>query len=140
MTLCHAIYFSKCLTVDPEEVEAILTTSTRNNRRLDLTGALLFDERNFVQILEGPRSTLTTMLQTIMQDARHENLVLTLFDQIPQRSFKGWEMCGTRVTADVQQRFRDIRLPAVLQPDAMTGQEIWDMIVTVVDEGLNVEA
>lgn len=92
MTICTLIYSSR-LSADPAGiVESILDAAQRNNPSLSLTGALVFDHRSFIQLLEGRRSTVTNMLLRIAADPRHTDLRIIHVDDVPKRRFPEWSM------------------------------------------------
>jgi hypothetical protein len=84
------------ITGEPHQVaaaiESILLTSRRNNQRLHVTGALLFNGYAFAQVLEGPREAVDAMYASICKDARHSHIVLLEQSDIPARDFSNWSM------------------------------------------------
>ena len=61
MSLVRLVYASTSLLSDEpdlarEQIEQILLVSRRNNEAAEITGALLFSDTNFSQVLEGPRT------------------------------------------------------------------------------------
>lgn len=94
----HSIaYFSRSnLTGDEAELKAqvadILATAWRKNRHRELTGALLFSDGCFAQVLEGPREALEETFEAIQCDARHSDVTILHFHPVEARSFPGWSM------------------------------------------------
>ena len=78
-------------------VGGILTTSTRNNQKSGLTGALLLGKRHFLQFLEGEFQEVNETFQRICKDNRHRNIRIVSFEPIEQRLFSKWEMRGVGV-------------------------------------------
>ena len=75
MPLFRLVYFSENQ-LDPEQritpqLSAILSRSNANNRRHNITGALMFDEFRFIQALEGERSAVWRTYRRILEDERH---------------------------------------------------------------------
>ena len=56
--LSQYLYISTAPTLPREEVDAILAASARNNPERGITGLLLFNGRNFLQLLEGEESAV----------------------------------------------------------------------------------
>ncbi len=54
----------------------ILKASNRNNQRLGITGALLFDDDCFIQVLEGDRVHVMTIFERLKSDDRHCDVTL----------------------------------------------------------------
>jgi Sensors of blue-light using FAD len=61
-----------------EQIEQILLVSRRNNEAAEITGALLFSDTNFSQVLEGPRAEVERLYETLNQDPCHKDLLLLL--------------------------------------------------------------
>jgi hypothetical protein len=93
LAICSLIYSSRRTDPDPTGiVESILESAQRNNALLGLTGALVFDHRFFVQLLEGSRATVTDMFLRISQDPRHAEIRLMRVDETARRRFPVWYM------------------------------------------------
>lgn len=82
----------------------ILGAAGRNNRRDALTGALLFYDGGFLQMIEGARPDVDRLLSRLMEDRRHQNLRLLAHGPASARRFAGAPMAQGRVTADVLRR------------------------------------
>ena len=79
------------LTPDDELVR-ILRVSRRNNTAVGVTGALLYIDGNYMQVLEGPPAAVEGVYRRVCRDPRHRG-VLTLLDTSPaERSFPDWSM------------------------------------------------
>ena len=89
------IYRSHSL-IAPEQLKSelgeIFTTARRNNKRLDVTGALVISGDSFAQALEGDESVVRDLYATISQDARHDNLSVLEEQDIDGRTFGRWAM------------------------------------------------
>ena len=73
-------------------VAAIVAAAQRRNERDGLTGALLFVEGLFVQVLEGEAGKLEATFERICRDLRHRRVVLHEFSEAQERVFAGWAM------------------------------------------------
>lgn len=82
----------------------ILGAAVRNNRRHALTGALLFYDGGFLQMIEGARADVDRLMSRLVEDRRHENLRLLGHAPIATRRFPDAAMAQGRVTADVLHR------------------------------------
>ncbi len=70
----------------------ILRASRRNNPAVGVTGALLYAEGNFMQVLEGPAEAVESVYLRVRRDDRHRG-VLTLIDAaVAERAFPDWSM------------------------------------------------
>ena len=76
----------------------ILYTSLKMNKEHDVTGMLLFSNNTFVQVIEGPQSSIDRLYELLLKDERHKNVVQTLYQRIWERSFPDWQMGFTSET------------------------------------------
>jgi hypothetical protein len=99
----------------------ILSAARRNNPRLGVTGALMFNASCFIQVLEGPRVALDQLFQPIRRDQRHENVSLLTFEPTAERRFDQWSMAfvGAR---DSGGRLTAIALESGYDPSRMSGE------------------
>ena len=86
-----------------ESVRSILATSRCNNINLGITGVLLFSQGYFAQLLEGARPAVELILDRIMRDRRHDDIVLVHERSNGPRDFGAWSMAFVRQTS-----FQDI--------------------------------
>ncbi len=78
--------------ITPADIHAIETTAVRENRKRNVTGILLFNGRNFMQVLEGaPRDVLETYAR-LHDDTRHHGLIQIMHAAIETRAFPDWSM------------------------------------------------
>ena len=74
------------------DIAAILVSACRNNARDELTGALVYNGHNFLQLLEGPDKRLEACLATIRSDPRHSGMVEVRRRAVETRDFAEWAM------------------------------------------------
>jgi len=106
------VYFSNAnLDLNLSAIEGMVETSAERNRLRHISGALLYNGLNFLQILEGPRQALTPLYLQIRTDSRHSGVVKLVHERISMRSFPDWGMklvCGapeyTAVTREAAPR------------------------------------
>ncbi|MEQ9259614.1 MAG: BLUF domain-containing protein [Roseovarius sp.] len=92
MPLYSLTYCSRVADPAMVSVADILATSRMNNGTRSITGALMFDNRCFLQVLEGGHTALTELFVRIAQDRRHEEVTLLSMVPVMARRFPGWEM------------------------------------------------
>lgn len=80
----------KLMTV--KALDELLETSRANNKRLDITGMLLYKDGDFMQALEGPDEDVLSLYEKIIRDERHTGSIKLLQRRIEQREFGGWAM------------------------------------------------
>lgn len=91
--LVRCLYASRCVTPQPPALlEQILVQSRRNNPRRGITGLLCWTSEVFVQVLEGGRDDVSSLLCSILRDDRHQDVRLLSFEEITERQFGSWTM------------------------------------------------
>lgn len=91
--LVSLLYRSRATTdFDDAHIDALVSRARLRNHERDVTGALYFDEGQFMQWLEGPASTIIRLFGHIGRDRRHTDLEVLSFGQTPQRVFGDWNM------------------------------------------------
>ena len=87
------------------EVADLLHVSRQNNDGRGITGLLVYEGGNFMQVLEGPEAEVGDLLAVIAADSRHGQMIELLRDEIDERYFPGWAMAyGDLSALDGDQR------------------------------------
>ncbi|SEH56868.1 Sensors of blue-light using FAD [Rheinheimera pacifica] len=87
------VYISdRCASTDDVAINKIKLRAEPNNLRRNITGALLFTERYFLQYLEGEAAVVDALYASICRDKRHTNVRLLLRKPIQQRDFSRWSL------------------------------------------------
>ncbi|WP_217989579.1 EAL domain-containing protein [Sphingomonas lenta] len=73
-------------------VQNILAASRRNNAEAKVSGALMFTDGYFAQVLEGDRAEVERVFERIQLDDRHSDVQLLSFEAVPTRVFPTWSM------------------------------------------------
>ena len=76
----------------------IFSVARSSNKKLDVTGALLITDDEFVQTLEGPEPVVRELYTKINKDKRHEHVELLGSGDVSGRVFGRWAMA--KVAAD----------------------------------------
>lgn len=74
------------------EVDRILESAQRNNAARGVTGALLFNNGAFAQVLEGEGAAVEEIFNRIQMDDRHHDIVVLESDWVNSRLFGRWSM------------------------------------------------
>ena len=88
-------YVSRSTLVMPAEesrVQDIVDWSRGWNAEVGITGALMFTEKHFAQVIEGPLAPIAELMGKIRVDPRHTGIDVILDRLIPARQFAGWTM------------------------------------------------
>ena len=100
-------YCSKPVSFSFEQVNDILGVSRENNDKADITGALIYDNRTFLQALEGKPDDIRDVFDRISHDPRHTGIRLLSVRKLECRLFPDWSMTAA-VTED--QSLRGLKL------------------------------
>lgn len=91
-SLRRIVYRSTATIADDDvaALDAIFTSSVRNNRRDKITGCLAHPDGKFVQVLEGDAQKLDELMTRIRADKRHKDVIVLNEWPIKQRLFPSW--------------------------------------------------
>ena len=92
MKLMQLVYCSQPFGYSLEILSAILVASRANNRKHDITGALICRSDIFLQLLEGPENQVKQTYKAIQNDDRHVNVYHLIDQSIEKRLFPAWAM------------------------------------------------
>lgn len=93
MFLVRLVYASTISKGNTEsDISQILDTAKQHNASVDVTGALLFNRNYFLQCLEGSRLRVNEIYHRILNDRRHQNILLLDYREISEREFGDWSM------------------------------------------------
>jgi hypothetical protein len=74
------------------ELNELVEVSRRNNKKHGITGAMLYVENAFIQVIEGEDTAIGQLLDKLRTDTRHRNIRI-LSDKLAQvRNFQNWSM------------------------------------------------
>ena len=74
------------------DINTLTKQCQRNNRLHGVTGLLLWSGRSFLQVIEGKKDTLETLMKNIEADTRHHSIVIFENNPIDYSLFTGWAM------------------------------------------------
>ena len=75
-----------------EAIDELLERSKRNNATRKITGAMIYANGYFMQLIEGPQIAVDELYSAIEADPRHEVLSLLHKQEIKDRHFSDWAM------------------------------------------------
>ncbi|MCB1122372.1 MAG: BLUF domain-containing protein [Verrucomicrobiae bacterium] len=76
-----------------DELLEILSSSRINNRKRHITGLLLYDQKSFLQIMEGGEDEVDfTFKHRIETSRRHRNVIPLVQTPLEERIFENWAM------------------------------------------------
>lgn len=81
-----------------DELEELLEQAQSSNPGHGITGALVYADGHFLQILEGERGAVLSLMDRIGRDLRHESIAVLQAGDVPQAAFAAWEMAYVSAT------------------------------------------
>jgi hypothetical protein len=75
-----------------DELSALLMDARQRNRENGISGALLYADGNFMQVLEGPPESVQSTFGRICASSRHRGIIELYREGLPEREFADWHM------------------------------------------------
>ena len=131
--LYRLVYSSKNLINAPEsimsaEVDQILAASQRNNAKVDVTGALLFNRGGFAQVLEGPQRGVEATFERIQRDLRHADVTVLQCGPVEERGFTNWSMAFVGQSAKGRELWNSLAARSGFDLSRLDGDEVFSML------------
>jgi hypothetical protein len=120
--LVRCVYASRAIEpIAKSALTAILESSRRNNGVNGITGLLCHSNGVFVQVLEGGRANVSSVLGRIFGDKRHRDIQVLVFEEIGARHFGNWSMGAVNLASVNPALLLRYSEKAVLDPFASGG-------------------
>jgi hypothetical protein len=74
------------------DLEQMLEDSRLRNAKRNITGALVFSDGVFLQVLEGQKDDVDDLMDRIRRDPRHRDVTVILEEETDARIFPTWRM------------------------------------------------
>ena len=81
-------------------LENILADARAGNQARNVTGALVYVDGVFFQILEGDKDVVRNVMASIASDSRHHSVKVCYEAEVDVRAFESWRMAYLSPTAD----------------------------------------
>lgn len=95
------IYSSSSTTpMQMDDLEDILESARESNAEAGISGALVYVDGHFLQILEGEAEALAHLMGRIARDVRHEAVTVLRQTEVPAAMFSDWSMAYVSATAE----------------------------------------
>jgi len=135
MNMVRLIYTSHFNgSANPNDIQDILATSSKNNEEWGITGALCYDPNYFLQCLEGPRNHVNRLYKQILCDERHQEVTLLEYSDLHKRTFEKWSMAYARIDDSTESVILKYSGSKVFAPYSMTSQQALGFIEDMVKE------
>ncbi|AGX88020.1 EAL domain-containing protein [Candidatus Symbiobacter mobilis] len=100
-----AMYVSEAVdAMDRHTIESLVQQSRKFNSTHGITGYLLYEKGYFLQLLEGRKEIVDSLLLKISQDGRHKNMKTILKGLTKSRLFHEWSM-GYWIIDELHKKF-----------------------------------
>jgi hypothetical protein len=80
-----------------KEIDKLLVQFRTNNKVHDITGMMLYYNRNVIQYIEGPHEKIYILFNNIVKDDRHYHVIKLHSESLENRQFPNWDMGYKRV-------------------------------------------
>jgi hypothetical protein len=74
-----------------DDIHELLKYTRNRNNDIGITGILLFSDGNFFQVLEGKKSLIKSLLLRIIEDERHNNVMIIFEKEVYQTKFDEYQ-------------------------------------------------
>lgn len=137
MYLFRLVYYSRNAIKDlgrpvAPEMKEIMKVSNLNNPPAGITGALVFSDHYFAQILEGDRKSVTNTFCRIATDERHNEIVILDAQPVENRLFDGWAMAYAGHSPDIDRIYLKYSTTIGFAPSKMTSDSLCNLICDLV--------
>ena len=96
-------------------LEAILTDARTGNEARDVTGALVYVDGVFFQIIEGDKDVVHKLMASIASDSRHHSVKIFYEAEVDARVFESWSMAYLSATAEQMSKWAGLPGTATVQ-------------------------
>ena len=132
MFLVRMVYCSKISEqFNATDIDHILESARRNNHKKHVTGLLCFNRKYFLQCLEGGRQSVNEIYRKILNDPRHEDVVMLNYSEITRREFENWNMAylpEKKLTDEVNLKFSG---NPNFDPFSMHGESTFELMLAL---------
>jgi len=133
MSIYRLIYISNnCLEGNKAEIhsqiQGILKHARDANSAVGITGALMFNNGCFAQVLEGPQEPLEETFERIQCDMRHDGVVVLSYEEVNCRGFDSWSMAYVGHNTEALAEFKNIKSETGFDSDRIPAERIYDVL------------
>lgn len=140
----HIIYSSQAKEAMTLTTLVVLLMQARSlNERRHVTGALVYGDGQFMQVMEGEEAVIKDLYARVLTDPRHRDVRTLAEGPIAGRSFAQWSMAFGEVPAaefQVLQRVAAYQTPAQLADQLATSQAAEAPLLAKMKELVNTHA
>lgn len=115
------------------EIEDILKISRERNASVDVTGALLFTDGRFTQVLEGYEQHVRDIYSSIKRDPRHTDVTLLSLQHVAQRRFTSWSMAYVGRLQKSREVYRNFQAQGELHPVRLSSDALCRLMLQMIE-------
>lgn len=83
-----------------DDLDDMLECARESNAEVGITGALVYADGDFLQILEGKVDDVLELMGRISRDVRHERVTVLKQGSVPAAVFSNWNMAYVSATPE----------------------------------------
>ncbi|WP_412560429.1 BLUF domain-containing protein [Winogradskyella sp. MIT101101] len=87
----------------PMDIELMLMKAKRKNKRLKITGCIVYGDNKFIQLIQGPKDAIIDLYKEIKADKRHFKVTTLLEQSTEQKIWSDWSMAMLDFSGNVKQ-------------------------------------
>lgn len=118
--ILHTALANKSFT--ESELIKIANSLAERNEALGITGALLYNNREFIQLLEGEKDNLKNLMSTVEDDTRHGNIHILWEGEVIDFGYSNYGL-SIKMKSMINQKFQFFANPTGI---ISTGQQLMD--------------
>jgi hypothetical protein len=126
--MVRLVYYSQAVRdMALSDLKDILTAARTNNGDANICGMLCYDNKYFVQVLEGDRESVNELFLHISEDERHSDVVIISYDYIEQTVFQDWKM-GYASSSPIFTALLTKLQQTVFEPEKLTPKQTYALL------------
>jgi hypothetical protein len=113
------------------DIANILDVAREKNKINNITGMLCFNRKYFLQCIEGSRTNVNETYRNILNDPRHDRIIMLDYKEIKAREFSKWAMGympESSLTAPINLKFSG---GCDFNPYEMSGESAHQMMLSI---------
>ncbi|MES2465156.1 MAG: BLUF domain-containing protein [Armatimonadota bacterium] len=105
------VYYSEAATpMQTDDLEELLDHARRSNAANCVTGALVYADGIFLQVLEGDNARVQELMAKIQRDVRHGGVLILREGEVPEAIFGSWKMAFVSATPQQVAKWAGLRV------------------------------
>lgn len=103
----HCVLYISSMEVEysKDDIKSMLKLFQERNKTNNISGLMLYYERNIIQYIEGSKQDVYKLYNNIKNDIRHYNIIKMVDESISSRNFIDWDMGFKELSYDEFIRF-----------------------------------